>query len=115
MKANNPSALEIDSLGLQKAALHYRAINHKLRQQILQLLHKNERMMVTSVYVKLRIEQSVASQHLAILRRAKLVIAKRQGKSIFYSVNYPRLQQLHTVASQLTNGSEVKLVGGKVK
>lgn len=101
MRTNSTSTLEIDSLGLQKAALHYRAINHKLRQQIIQLLHKNGRMMVTNVYVKLRIEQSVASQHLAILRRAKLVIAEREGKSMFYSVNYPRLQQLHLIADQL--------------
>lgn len=102
MKENKAAPVEIDSLALQKAALQYRAINHKLRQQILQLLHKNSRMMVTSIYVKLRIEQSVASQHLAILRRAKLVTAEREGKSIYYSVNYPRLVQLHSIAEQLT-------------
>ncbi|HEU4902270.1 MAG TPA: metalloregulator ArsR/SmtB family transcription factor [Flavisolibacter sp.] len=102
MKENKAAPVEIDSLALQKAALQYRAINHKLRQQIIQLLHKNSRMMVTSIYVKLRIEQSVASQHLAILRRAKLVTANREGKSIFYSVNYPRLVQLHSIAEQLT-------------
>ena len=101
MKANSTSTLEIDSLSLQKAALHYRAINHKLRQQILQLLHRNERLMVTSIYVKLRIEQSVASQHLAILRRAKLVNAKREGKSIYYAVNYPQVLQLHATAEKL--------------
>lgn len=101
MKANSTSPLEIDSLGLQKAALHYRAINHKLRQQILQLLHRNGRLMVTTIYVKLRIEQSVASQHLAILRRAKLVTAKREGKSIYYAVNYSQVLQLHTTAEKL--------------
>lgn len=102
MKANNPTPLDIETLILQKAALHYRAINHKLRQQILQLLHKNGRMMVTSIYVKLRIEQSVASQHLAVLRRAKLVSSEREGKSIFYSVNYQEIEKLHKVAAQLT-------------
>ena len=101
MRINKTPALEIDSLVLQKAALTYRAINHQLRQQILQLLHKNGRMMVTSIYVKLRIEQSVASQHLAILRRAKLVVAEREGKNVYYSVNYPRLTQLHSVSGHL--------------
>jgi DNA-binding transcriptional ArsR family regulator len=102
MKTNSTPQLEIDSLTLQKAALTFRAVNHPLRQQILQLLHKNGQLIVTSVYVKLRIEQSVASQHLAILRRAKLVLAKREGKNIFYSVNYQRLNQIHTVSEQLT-------------
>lgn len=101
MKINKTPGLDIDSLALQKAALTYRAVNHNLRQQILQLLHKNGRMMVTTVYVKLRIEQSVASQHLAILRRAKLVVAEREGKNVFYSVNYSRLNQLHSVSGQL--------------
>ena len=101
MRINKTPSLEIDSLILTKAALTYRAINHQLRQQILQLLHKNGRMMVTNVYVKLRIEQSVASQHLAILRRAQLVVAEREGKNVYYSVNYQRLNQLHSISGQL--------------
>jgi DNA-binding transcriptional ArsR family regulator len=101
MKTSKTPSLEIDSLSLKKAALHYRAINHHLRQQIMQLLHKNGRLMVTTIYVKLRIEQSVASQHLAILRRAKLVNAERVGKKVFYSVNYRNLEQLHAMAAQL--------------
>ena len=51
-------------------------------------------MTVTEMYVKLRIEQSVASQHLAILRRANIVLTKREGKFIFYSVNYARIVEL---------------------
>ena len=63
------SELKIDVLQLKKAALILRAINHKLRQQILKLVHQNGRMTVTEIYVKLRLEQSVASQHLAICVR----------------------------------------------
>lgn len=62
--------LHIDVMQLRKARLVLRAINHKLRQQILFLLHDNQKMNVTSIYEKLRIVQSVASQHLAILRSA---------------------------------------------
>lgn len=101
MKTNKTPSLEIDPLLLKKAALHFRAVNHDLRQQILTLLHKNGRLMVTTIYVKLRIEQSVASQHLAILRRAKLVSAERVGKKVFYSVNYKSLEQMHFLAAQL--------------
>ncbi len=68
-----------------------RAINHKLRQQIVKLLEENKRMNVTDIYVKLRLEQSVASQHLAILRRANIVITERDGKFIHYALNHSRI------------------------
>jgi DNA-binding transcriptional ArsR family regulator len=93
--------LKIDVLQLKKAALILRAINHKLRQQILKLLHQHGRMTVTEIYVKLRLEQSVASQHLAILRKAGFVDTLRDGKFIYYSVNYERLAEAHEFAKQL--------------
>lgn len=93
--------LKIDILQLKKAALILRAINHKLRQQIMKLLHQNERMTVTEIYVKLRLEQSVASQHLAILRKAGFVNTLRDGKFIFYSVNHDRLNQVHNFVHDL--------------
>lgn len=95
------SELKIDVLQLKKAALILRAVNHKLRQQILKLIHQNGKMTVTEIYVKLRLEQSVASQHLAILRKAGYVNTVRDGKFIFYSVNYDRLDQVHAIVQEL--------------
>ena len=94
--------LVIESLPLKKAALVYRAINHKLRQQILHLLHQNHRMQVTKIYEKLNLEQSVASQHLAILRKAGLVVTERQAKFIYYSVCYQKIKEMHDQAAKLT-------------
>ena len=93
--------LKIDVIQLKKAALILRAINHKLRQQIMKLIHQNGKMTVTEIYVKLRLEQSVASQHLAILRKAGFVNTLRDGKFIYYSVNYPRLEQVHGIVHDL--------------
>ena len=93
--------LRIDVLQLKKAALILRAVNHKLGQQILKLSHQNGKMSVTEIYVKLRLEQSVASQHLAILRKAGFVNTLRDGKFIFYSVNYNRLDQVHNIVHDL--------------
>jgi DNA-binding transcriptional ArsR family regulator len=93
--------LKIDVIQLKKAALILRAINHKLRQQILKLIHQHGRITVTEIYVKLRLEQSVASQHLAILRKAGFVNTERDGKFIHYSVNYDRLNQVHTIVYEL--------------
>jgi DNA-binding transcriptional ArsR family regulator len=92
--ANTPQRFEIETLNMRKAALVFRAINHNLRQQVLTILHRNIRMDVTTLYKKLGVEQSVASQHLAILRKAGFVNTKREGQQIFYSVNYIRLEEV---------------------
>jgi DNA-binding transcriptional ArsR family regulator len=101
MNLTNGKELAIESLQIKKAALIFRAINHPLRRQMLQLLHENARMTVTEIYIKLRLEQSVASQHLAILRKAGMVNTEREGKFIFYSVNYQRLKQVHQTAGNI--------------
>ena len=92
--ANGKEPLKVDLLHSKKAAMILRALNHKLRQQILKLIDEHQKMTVTEIYVKLRLEQSVASQHLAILRRAGIVATTREGKFIFYSVNYTRLAEV---------------------
>lgn len=77
---------QMDVLSGVKAKV--RALYHPLRQSILVLIRDNSnRMNVTEIYVKLRIEQSVASQHLAILRNEGFVTTEREGKTIWYSVN----------------------------
>lgn len=94
------TALHIEEDNLKKAALRLRAINNKLRVTILQLIHKKGALIVQDIYRKLKIEQSVASQHLAILRNANLVITKREGKCIYYAVNYQQLDLLHKTAQK---------------
>ena len=96
-------ALKVDLLNVKKAALILRAINHKLRQQILKLIDEQGKITVTEIYVKLRLEQSVASQHLAILRKAGFVNTDRDGKFIYYSVNTNRLEELNQFVESLLN------------
>ena len=72
---------------LQEASLVIRSLNHPLRQQILNLLEEFGSMTVTQIYIKLRIEQSVASQHLAIMRKTDVLKTERNGKFIYYSLN----------------------------
>ena len=83
-----------------------RAINHKLRQQIVKLLEENKRMNVTDIYVKLRLEQSVASQHLAILRRANIVMTERDGKFIHYALNHARIAAVAKFVNELVHSEE---------
>ena len=90
-----------DYVAIKNAAMTLRSINHKLRQQILKLLEEQKRMKVTDIYVKLRLEQSVASQHLAILRRANIVRTERMGKEIYYSLNNNRIEQVALFANRI--------------
>lgn len=95
-------AVKIDFLSVKKAAMILRAINHKLRQQIIKLINDQQKITVTEIYIKLRLEQSVASQHLAILRRAGIVKTERDGKFIYYTVNYEKIQQIMDSVDSLT-------------
>ena len=94
--------VQLDYADLRKAVLVLRAVNHKLRQRIIDLLEDGETMTVTDIYIKLRLEQSVASQHLAILRRAGVVQTDRSGKFIHYSLNKDRIEQISRLVEELT-------------
>ena len=101
--SENGGTFQVDLLNVKKAGLILRAVNHKLRQQILKMIDEHGRITVTELYVKLRMEQSVASQHLAILRKAGFVKTVRDGKFIFYSVNTDRLKELNRFVEELLN------------
>lgn len=98
-----PETLKINFHNLKKAALVLRSLNHKLRQQILALIETEKKITVTEIYVRLRLEQSVASQHLAILRRAGIVNTQRDGKFIYYTVNYKRIDEINQFVEQLVS------------
>lgn len=78
-----------------------RALNHELRQQIIYLLYKEGSLNVTDIFVSLRVEQSVASQHLAILRKADIVVRERKGKYIHYDVDRDRLKHINELVKRM--------------
>ena len=98
---SSDKVLKINYHNLKKAALVLRALNHKLRQQILTLVETEKKITVTEIYVRMRLEQSVASQHLAILRRAGIVSTQRDGKFIYYTVNYKRIDEITSLVDDL--------------
>jgi DNA-binding transcriptional ArsR family regulator len=100
MKDHSPE-LSIDAIKLKKAALVLRAVNHPLRQKMLKSIHQKQSVNVSELYKVLRLEQSVASQHLAILRKAGLVAAERDGRIIHYSVNYKRIKELSELVAEM--------------
>jgi len=95
------NTLHINYYNVKKASLVLRSLNHKLRQQIVKIINENEKLAVTEIYVKLRLEQSVASQHLAILRKAGIVATKRKGKFIYYIINKQRVEAIDEFVTKL--------------
>ncbi|MBP6456136.1 MAG: helix-turn-helix transcriptional regulator [Chitinophagaceae bacterium] len=96
----------VNYLEVKKASAILRAINHKLRQGIIKLLDEKDQITVTEIFIALRIEQSVASQHLAILRRAEFVNTIREGKNIMYSLNKEKIIQLNNFVKKLLDTKE---------
>lgn len=93
--------LVIHDLEIRKAAMVFRAINHRLRQTILRLIHSSGSITVTEIYRKLNLEQSVTSQHLAILRKAGFVLTERDRRCIYYKVNYKALTDIDEHSKKL--------------
>ena len=95
------NSLQINYYHIKKASLVLRSLNHKLRQQIIKIINENDKLAVTEIYEKLRLEQSVASQHLAILRRVGIVTTKRDGKYIYYTINRHRIEAINEFVNKL--------------
>ena len=85
----------------RKDAMVLRALNHTLRQQIISVIDENKRITVTDLFKKLKLDQSVMSQHLAVLRRSGFVSTERDGKFIFYSINAPRIKFIQQCSNKL--------------
>ncbi len=90
-------ATKINGLDLYQSQEILRAIAHPLRMKILQFIDKHKTVNVNKIYQTLKLEQSITSQHLRILRLADVVTTERQGKFIHYSINYPKVA--HVVVS----------------
>ena len=94
--------LTLDYTSLRKVMLVLRAINHPIRQQLIELLEKNDKMIVTELHSQLRLEQSIVSQHLAVLRKAGILLTKRSGKFIYYSINIQRMKEVKILVQEIS-------------
>jgi DNA-binding transcriptional ArsR family regulator len=84
--------LQIEKLEMASSKL--RAMAHPMRIAIIDLLHANQKMSVTEIYKKLKIEQAAASHHLNILKNKGVLVSQRDGKKIFYSLKSEMLTEI---------------------
>lgn len=78
----------IDNEKLQVSSDILRALAHPLRLKILVFIDKYQNINVNKIYNTLKIEQSITSQHLKILRNSGVVITEKEGKFVHYHINY---------------------------
>lgn len=93
--------LEIDEVSIKNAASIYRAIYHPLRLQIIEIIHKAGKLNVTPIIRKLKLEQSLVSAQLKILRDAHFLKIERDGRNIYYTVNYDQINHVSRLTEQL--------------
>lgn len=96
-----PVKIPLDYHALRNANDLMRALAHPLRLRIIELLHNCPEASVQTIYTELGIEQSVASQHLRILRQASLVQTHRQGKFVYYLPDEQRLIKAAQISEKL--------------
>ena len=78
--------LSLDISKLELASSKLRAIAHRMRIAMIDLLRIHKKLSVTEIYSKLDIEQASASHHLNILKNKGILVSTREGKKIFYSL-----------------------------
>ena len=95
---------------MRDVAQFFKVLADEARLQILWLLFNNSELCVCDIVEALGITQSKASRHLATLRHAGLVLDRREGAWMYYSLRAPGSElergQLELLRGQLANHVE---------
>lgn len=71
----------------------FQALAHPTRIAIVEALRDGE-LPAGIIIEKLQLEQANASQHLAVLRAKHIVVGRKEGNQVFYSVRDPLLLEV---------------------
>ncbi len=82
----------------------FRALSHPTRIAILEVLRDNE-LSARAIQEKLGLEQATLSQHLAILRSYQIVVNRKDGNQVFYSIRNRVLVQVLDIMRQYIQSS----------
>jgi len=83
-----------------KAGL-FKGLAHPLRIRLLELLADGEDHSVAELQRDTALEASHLSQHLAVLRRHRLVTSDRRASHVYYRITQPEVAELLAVARTL--------------
>jgi ArsR family transcriptional regulator len=80
----------------------FKALAHPLRIAILDSLRDGERT-VNEISEEFNVEPANASQQLAVLRNKNIIVARKAGANVYYSVSDPVIFKLLDLARQIFN------------
>ncbi|MFU0437774.1 ArsR/SmtB family transcription factor [Streptomyces sp. BG2AG] len=75
----------------------FKTLGHPVRIRVLELLSEREHA-VSEMLAEVGVEAAHLSQQLAVLRRAGLVTARREGSAVYYTLSNPEVAELLRVA-----------------
>lgn len=87
----------------QLKAEFFKTLGHPARIRVLELLSERDHA-VAEMLPEVGIEPAHLSQQLAVLRRAGLVVARKEGATVIYSLTSPRVADLLAVARAILTG-----------
>lgn len=99
--------VRFDHHKLQYSTVLMKALAHPLRLKILEYIDSQGRINVNKIYNTLKIEQSVTSQHLRLLRMAGVVNATKEGKYVHYDINYDVLKRAETAVNRFLGRQKI--------
>ncbi|WP_262056995.1 ArsR/SmtB family transcription factor [Streptomyces sp. STR69] len=87
----------------QLKAEFFKTLGHPARIRVLELLSEREHA-VAEMLPEVGIEAAHLSQQLAVLRRANLVVTRKEGSTVYYSLTSPEIAELLRVARSILSG-----------
>jgi ArsR family transcriptional regulator len=90
VKEHMPADVELDNI-----ADRFKVFGDKTRIKILYVLHEKE-LCVCDIAMLLNMNQSAISHQLSILKQAKLIKNRRDGKQVYYTLDD---EHVHTILS----------------
>ena len=81
----------------------FKTLGHPARIRVLELLAERERS-VGELLPEVGLESSNLSQQLAVLRRAGVVVTRKDGNTVIYSIASPDIAELLIVARKVLTG-----------
>lgn len=87
----------------QLKAEFFKALGHPVRIRVLELLSEREHA-VAEMLPEVGVEPANLSQQLAVLRRANLVVSRKEGSTVYYSLTSPHVAELLKVARTILSG-----------
>lgn len=87
----------------QAKAEFFKTLGHPARIRILELLSERDHA-VHELLAAIEIEPSNLSQQLAVLRRTSMIVSRREGGEVVYSISVPEVRDLLLTARKILRG-----------